>query len=306
MALEKEVQARIEDLIGHSPIVLFMKGNKHFPQCGFSARVIKMLNETGAKYETFNVLSDAAIRDGIKEFSEWPTIPQLYVNKEFVGGCDIVTEMFQSGELQKLVGVPEEDVAAPVITITEAAVKAFSEAAEPGTTLRLDISADFQYELFFDAAQPPDVVVHTGGLEVRMNRATAKRATGMRVDYVVVDGGGAFKIDNPNEPPRVKPMRVEELKALRDNKEPFVLFDVRTKEERATAQIEGAIHFDANGEAQLASMAKDAKILFHCHHGGRSRTAADRAVASGYRNVYNVEGGIDAWSQRIDPNIARY
>jgi monothiol glutaredoxin len=306
MPLAKEVQSRIEDLIGHHQIVLFMKGNKHFPQCGFSARVIKMLNEVGAKYETFNVLSDAAVRDGIKEFSEWPTIPQLYVNKEFVGGCDIVTEMFQSGDLQKLLGAPVEEVVPPAMTVTPAAAKAFRDAAEPATTLRLDISADFQYELFFDAPQPADIVANCDGLEVRMNRATAKRAAGMRVDYVVVDGGGAFKIDNPNEPPRVRPIRVEELQALIQEKAVFTLFDVRTVEEQATARIEAARPYDAAGEAHLATLPKDAKILFHCHHGGRSRTAAERVVANGYRNVFNVEGGIDAWSQRIDTTVPRY
>ena len=99
MALSPELKAKIDDLVGKNKIVLFMKGNKHFPQCGFSARVVQMLNEVGPKYETVNVLADASLREGIKEYSSWPTIPQLYVNGTFVGGCDIVTEMYESGEL---------------------------------------------------------------------------------------------------------------------------------------------------------------------------------------------------------------
>ena len=93
-----EIQAKIEA----SPVVLFMKGNPMFPQCGFSARVVQILKHSGVNFASVNVLEDPEIRDGIKVFSDWPTIPQLYVKGEFVGGCDIVTEMFQSGELQAL------------------------------------------------------------------------------------------------------------------------------------------------------------------------------------------------------------
>ncbi|MDD2878500.1 MAG: Grx4 family monothiol glutaredoxin [Acidiphilium sp.] len=92
----------IKTSITENPVMLFMKGTAMFPQCGFSARVIQILTHVGVPFKTANVLEDAELRDGIKQFSNWPTIPQLYVNGEFVGGCDIVTEMFQSGELQTL------------------------------------------------------------------------------------------------------------------------------------------------------------------------------------------------------------
>ncbi len=82
--------------------MLYMKGNAMFPQCGFCARVVQILTHLGVPFQTANVLEDAGLREGIKQFSNWPTIPQLYVNGEFVGGCDIVTEMYQSGELETL------------------------------------------------------------------------------------------------------------------------------------------------------------------------------------------------------------
>ena len=100
-----------------------MKGNKHFPQCGFSAQVVQILKDVGTGFEGVNVLSDPAIRDGIKEFSNWPTIPQLYVSGEFIGGCDIVKEMYASGELQKKLGIEEVPVALPKITLDAAAAK---------------------------------------------------------------------------------------------------------------------------------------------------------------------------------------
>ncbi|NVB38334.1 Grx4 family monothiol glutaredoxin [Pseudenhygromyxa sp. WMMC2535] len=96
----------IDDLIKRNRVMLFMKGNKVFPACGFSAQVVQILKHHGAEFETFNVLSDPAIRQGIKDFSDWPTIPQLYVDGEFVGGCDIVTEMHNTGDLAKLLERP--------------------------------------------------------------------------------------------------------------------------------------------------------------------------------------------------------
>ena len=93
---------RIEKVLSENPVVLFMKGTPEFPQCGFSGQVVQILDYVGAPIASVNVLEDAEIRQGIKEYANWPTIPQLYVKGEFVGGCDIVREMFQSGELQQL------------------------------------------------------------------------------------------------------------------------------------------------------------------------------------------------------------
>ena len=97
-----DVIERIKQHIGTQPVVLFMKGTKHSPQCGFSDQVAQILQQLGVDYKDINVLDDATVRDGIKSYTNWPTIPQLYVKGEFVGGCDIVREMFQSGDLQEL------------------------------------------------------------------------------------------------------------------------------------------------------------------------------------------------------------
>src|SRR5262245_33367403 len=111
------VKAQLDELIKKNRVLLFMKGNKHFPQCGFSAQVVQILKEVGTGFETVNVLSDPAVREGIKEYSSWPTIPQLYVDGEFVGGCDIVKEMYASGELQKKLGVEEKPIPPPNVTL---------------------------------------------------------------------------------------------------------------------------------------------------------------------------------------------
>ncbi len=106
---EQDVQSWIKDQVTTNDVVLFMKGTKDFPQCGFSGRVAQILAHLGVSYKDINVLADQGVREGIKAYTNWPTVPQLYVKGEFVGGADIVTEMFQSGDLQKVLtekGVP--------------------------------------------------------------------------------------------------------------------------------------------------------------------------------------------------------
>ena len=103
-----EANARIGEIVNGNDVVLFMKGTALFPQCGFSSRAVAILDHLGVPFETVDVLQDPEIRGGIKEYSDWPTIPQLYVKGEFVGGSDIMMEMFESGELKQLVGAGAE------------------------------------------------------------------------------------------------------------------------------------------------------------------------------------------------------
>ncbi|MFH7244068.1 MAG: Grx4 family monothiol glutaredoxin [Spirulina sp.] len=103
--MDAAVKDRIDQMVQANPIMVFMKGNKLMPQCGFSNNVVQILNVLGAPFETFDVLADPDIRQGIKEYSNWPTIPQVYVNGEFLGGSDILIELYQNGKLQEIVQV---------------------------------------------------------------------------------------------------------------------------------------------------------------------------------------------------------
>ena len=102
--MPQDVFQKIQKQVDADKVVLFMKGTPQMPECGFSATVIRALEQTGATYSTYNVLTDPELRAGIKQFSNWPTVPQLYVSGEFVGGCDIVVSMYESGELEKVLG----------------------------------------------------------------------------------------------------------------------------------------------------------------------------------------------------------
>jgi monothiol glutaredoxin len=308
MALDEATKQRIDDLVKNNRVMLFMKGSKSFPQCGFSSAVISILKETGVKFETTNVLQDAGVREGIKAYSDWPTIPQLYVDGQFVGGCDIVREMHASGELQALLGVAAPEIKAPAITVTEAAAKAFLDAAEPGDDmLRLEVDERFTIDLFFGPRAAGDFEVKSNGVTLLVDRATAQRTDGTVIDYVDGPQGKAFKVDNPNAPASVKQIGPVELQKLLAGSDPVTLIDVRTEGERATAHIEGSLLLSTpEAKQKLESIDKNAIVVFQCHHGGRSQAAAESFLGQGFKRVYNLAGGIDAWSRDVDPKVPRY
>ncbi len=322
MTLDTETKQRISDLVASDKVVVFMKGNRQMPQCGFSATVTQILNQLIPSYATVNVLADPAIREGIKHYSDWPTLPQLYIDGKFVGGCDIVREMFEAGELHALLGVaapaPKSVVgdaevkesgavdAEITLTLTASAKRALAEVqgGEPGV-LRLEVSSEFEHALSIDDPAEGDIVVDAAGVKVLLDQESAPRANGVHIDYSA-EGGGGFMIDNPNEPAKVRPLTVAGLKSLMESGQPFELFDVRTPEEREIASLPGARLFDAAAAHHISHLDQDTPLVFHCHHGGRSQAAAERFVEQGYRRVYNVIGGIDAWSVSIDATVPRY
>lgn len=313
MQLDSELKQRIEGLIASDRVVLFMKGTRHFPQCGFSATVTQILNKLVPQYATVNVLADPGVREGIKAYSEWPTIPQLYVDGKFVGGCDIVREMFQAGELHTLLGVSAPAAAAPTrapqLSVSPAAQQAIAQAkGDEQGMLRLEVSPDFEHALSIDEPDASDFRVDAGGITVLIDPESASRAEGVRIDY---EGGargeqGGFRIDNPNEPAKVRALTSTALKSMMDAGERFELYDVRTQEERARASIAGARLLDDEAVRHLSGLDKDTPLVFHCHHGGRSQAAAERFVREGFKRVYNLTGGIDAWSTSVDPSVPRY
>lgn len=306
--MDAQLKAEIEELVQKHPVLLFMKGTKSFPQCGFSATVINILKEVGVRdLKDVNILARADLREGMKEYASWPTFPQLYVKGQFVGGCDIVKEMFASGELYDVLGAAKPEVKAPSVTITAAAKQAVLEASEgePVAALRIEISPQYEYALSVDEPNEGDIKVESQGLTLVFDRQSAQRADGLRIDFLAADGGG-FKIENPNEPPRVKQVGPRDLKALIDSGKPFELFDVRSPEERSIVKLEQAQHFDKAAQEKLAKLDKDTPIYFSCHHGGRSQQAAEHYLRQGFKHVFNVAGGIDAYALEVDPELARY
>lgn len=202
MELDDATRSQIEGLVAGHEVVLFMKGTRAAPQCGFSAKVVGILDSLLADYYTVDVLAEPAVREGIKVFSSWPTIPQLYVKGEFVGGCDIVEELHGSGELRETLGVlpgPEE---APALEVTPAAAEGLRRAAQqtPGGQLHLAIDARFRNQLYVAPPAPGELSAESNGVVLWMDRLTAGRAAGAVIDVVDTPQGLGFKIDNPNAP----------------------------------------------------------------------------------------------------------
>jgi len=264
MALDAPTRERIDSLVASNDVMLFMKGNHDAPQCGFSATVIRILDTLIPDYATVDVLSDPALREGIKEYSEWPTIPQLYVKGEFIGGCDIIQELFESGELRKQLGIEIGAVAPPELTITAAAAEGLRGAtadAGPDQVLHLVVNARYQSSLFLGPVSDNSIEVVANGVAFRMDPLTASRANGITIDAVDTPQGRGFRIDNPNAP-QVHTMSVAQLRDRLASGEPFEFMDVRTSDERQKACIEGSKQMTEEEARRLEALPRDTPIVF--------------------------------------------
>jgi len=308
MTMNDQVRTQIESVLDSANVVLFMKGTRVQPQCGFSAAVVGILEKLGPEYTTVNVLEEGDIRDGIKAYSDWPTIPQLYVNREFVGGCDIIKQMFNTGELHKTLGIELPDRTPPKIEISDSAVKVISEALEDqaGIGVHLNIDAAWNHQFSLAPVEGHEIKTVSNGVELFLDIDSAERAQGIIIDMVDTLEGQGFNIENPNAPPPVKQLEVQELKNKLDAGENLHLFDVRSIDEHQRARIDGAHLFDNDTVNFINSLSKDDTLVFHCHHGPRSQSAAEHFRQQGFANVYNLVGGIDAWSVHVDPSVPRY
>lgn len=197
----------------------------------------------------------------------------------------------------------------PVIRLSDSARRALQEAAVDagGDPLRIQISDRFEYDLVFASRVEGDLHVDCGGITILLDPSSAQRADGLSVDFVNGPDGAGFTIENPNEPPRVRQISATELKAMMDRGLSFELVDVRTEDERAIAKIDGSRLLDEESHHYLLSLDRNTPIVFQCHHGIRSQSAAEHfSREAGFRNLYNLRGGIDAWSQLVDPSVPRY
>lgn len=308
MTLDPALRQKLDQLIASDAVVLFMKGTKSFPQCGFSASVVNILNTLIPNYTTVNVLSEPDIRTGMKEYSDWPTFPQLYVKGEFIGGADIVRQMFEAGDLATKLGAtvaPAAPVAIAISPRAKAALLAALNDASPGDVVHLTITATWEHQLDLGPKQDNLTTVPCGEITIQLDRSSAGRANGVRIDFID-DAEGGFKIDNPNRPAAVRQVGPKELKALLDSGAVTHMYDVRTDKERDVAMIEKTPLLDDAAMAAIEQLPKDTALAFYCHHGNRSRAAAEHFIKAGFTTVYNLAGGIDAWSQVIDPAVKRY
>jgi monothiol glutaredoxin len=302
MALDNETRGIIDHLLSTNKVVLFMKGTPQQPQCGFSATTVSTLEMLIPDFMSVNVLEYPSIREGIKEYANWPTIPQLYIDGELIGGSDIVTDMLHSGELADTLGVEKPEIDAPVISIDDKGIEVMKKAldAQPGHALHLQIDAGWSHKISLSADKRSAVQAKAGDIEIHMDPWSAARADGLKMVMEEDLTGTRFSFDNPNAPPPVNQMTVQTLKEKLDGEADVILIDVRTDEERSAASISGSRQWNEEAMDLIESLPKDAELIFHCHSGGRSQALAESIRRSGYTNLHNVSGGIQAWAEEID------
>ncbi len=308
MSLDPALRSRIESILNANRVVLFMKGQPSMPQCGFSAKAVGALQDLGVEFDHVNVLADAEIREGIKAYGEWPTIPQLYIDGELIGGSDIILQMAGSGELSSVLGLAAPDRTPPRITVTPAAVEMLRGALAdaPGAALQLGIDASFQPNFQLAPHDDNAIAAESNGLRVQFDLASARRAEGITIDWVDDIRGKGLAIDNPNAPKAVQELSVRDADdQLRAGS--ITVVDVRPADERAIAAINAPFEtFDGDNRARLEALPKDTALAFLCHHGGRSAQAAEQFRALGFTKVSNITGGIDAWSNEVDNGVPKY
>lgn len=307
MSLDPALRERIAGILASHRVVLFMKGTRAAPRCGFSAGAVGTLDGLLEAYHDIDVLADADLREGIKAYGNWPTIPQLYIGGELVGGSDIIQQLAGSGELHALLGVAAPDRTPPAITITAPAADAIRAALADAGDDRLHVAIDGRYRTQFllKPAAGDEIRAESAGIEVLFDLPSAQRARGLVIDWAETVQGAGLVIRNPNAPAAVKDLGVRELQAeLAAGR--ITVVDVRPAEDRALAPFPAARVLEPSTMAALEALPKDTPLAFLCHHGNSSRAAAEHFRGLGFRNLCNIEGGIDAWSREVDASVPRY
>lgn len=310
MSLDPALRSRIETLLASHRVVLFMKGSPQAPRCGFSAKAAGILDGLiGGSYHTVDVLADGEIREGIKLFGSWPTIPQLYVQGELIGGSDIIESMLNEGQLHSLFDLPAPDRTPPDIRISDRAAEAIGNAlddAEEGIGLHLSIDPRFNAQFQLKPVEGHEIVAESNGIRLHFDLASAPRARGIEIDWVEGPRGAGIAIRNPNAPAEVQPLAVTEVPA-RVAAGTLTVIDVRGPAERARAGFPLAHEvLDEDSHDRLAALPKDTPLGFLCHHGVSSRNAAEHFRGLGFTRVFNIEGGIEAYARQVDPAVPRY
>ncbi len=297
MSLDSALQSRIEQQISSHDVVLYMKGTPKMPQCGFSAKTAGMLDTLlSGDFAAFNVLEDEAIREGIKAFGNWPTIPQLYVKGELLGGCDIVTEMYNAGELHEMLGLEKPDRTPPEIEISDNAAAKIREFLEgyPGQCLHFSIASDWDANFNIGPREGHEIATEAAGITILMDLASAQRAKGAKIDWVETVQGEGLKLDLPGAPAPVKQMTPAELQQKMNAGERVMVVDTRAEADRNAHPLEFARALDAGLMAELKDADPNLPLVFVCNVGVSSQAVAEHYRKQGFAEVYNLEGGVQA------------
>jgi len=293
--MNEQTKKTIDDLVKNNKCVLFMKGTPDNPQCGFSSNTIGILKElVGSDFVSSNVLENQDIREGIKEYGNWPTIPQLYIDGELVGGNDIVTEMFNTGELQTILGLQKPERTPANITISDKARENIKAGTENmgNNVLKLSVDSQFNTRFSIEAPKSYEIISEVGDINIYMDVGTAKRAEGVSIDWVEDLQGAGLVINNPNQPKAVIQLSSIDLKTgINDGKYQHI-YDVRSEAQFMAQTIPGAKRLDKVNMQLIETLPKETPLVFVCTSGATSQGACDFFHKKGFTDVSNLIGGV--------------
>ncbi len=296
--MNEQTKQTIENLVNNNKCVLFMKGTPDNPQCGFSSNTVGILKQlVGNEFASSNVLENQEIREGIKEYGNWPTIPQLYIDGELVGGNDIVTEMFNTGELQTMLGLQQPERTPAKITISNKAQENIKVGTENMGNNVLKLSVDSQFNTRFSIEEPKsyEIVSEVGDIKIYMDVGTAKRAEGISIDWVEDLQGAGLVINNPNQPKPVNQLSCADLKTGIDEGKYQHIYDVRSEPQFLAQTIPGAKRLDKANMQLIETLPKETPLVFICTSGATSQGACDFFHKKGFTDVSNLVGGVLAY-----------
>lgn len=310
MISSSEIHQRIEALTRSHRLVLFMDGTSEAPESAASLSACRVLDGIGLDYTQVDLEFDRRLREGIAAHGGLPAIPQLFIDGEPVGGVDVIERMAHSGELHAALGLAAPDRTPPTVRLTPAAAEFLRGViANSGSDMVAEISVDAQFAscLCIEPRRKDAIATEVEGVPLQFDLASARRADGLSIDWEDIDRGPSWSFVYPNAPVP-KPVRaISPADAdARVRAGTLTIVDLRPAQERALAPLPVPfLHMD-DGTHEIRNLPPDAPLACLCHRGDRSYYAAEHFLQLGHRDVYHVEGGIDAWADSVDASIPHY
>lgn len=308
--LSSSTRQRIEALRPSHRLVLVMSGTTDTSLCGSSLRLCELLDGIGLDYACIDAASELEPGRRGKRGTGWLAIPQLYVDGEFLASGDLIEQMANAGELHFALGLPAPDRHPPEVTLSAAAadfLRAAIANSAPGTVAEIEVDAKWASCVRLVARRQGMIQAQADGVPLQFDLASARRSDGLSIDWEDVDRGPSWTMHFPGAPV-IEPVRpISAADADAAAREGLLLIvDIRHPQERALAQLNLPFLSLDESSHEIRNLAPTVPLAVLCHHGDRSVHAAEHLHRLGHRDVYYIEGGIEAWAKLVDTTIARY
>ncbi|WP_394538546.1 glutaredoxin domain-containing protein [Lysobacter enzymogenes] len=310
MTLSAADRQRIETLLRAHRLVVFMNGAPDAPERFFSHKICRLLDGLGLDYAHVDVSADSKLREQIKAYGGLQAIPQLYLDGQPLGGSEVVERMAGADELHAALGLPAPDRTPPAVRLTQAAaefLRGVVRGKGAGTVVDIAVDPQFRSSLRFGPRRNDAIAAEVDGVALQFDLASARRAEGLSIDWQDVERGPSLLLNHPRAPVP-KPVRwlsPSEADA-RVRAGTLTIVDLRREEERALARLSVPFLYLDEGTHEIRNMPPQAPLAVLCHRGERCWHGAQHLVQLGHRDVYAIEGGIDAWAADVDASIPRY